>query len=118
MTVAQQYTNPIISYENSATIASLGRNSSAVTIGSMTICGLIMPATWTAATLSMEMSIDNGVTWHQVYDNDGTQIVLTVDASRYVKLDPADFAGINTLRLVSSADQAEERTIVIAARPV
>jgi len=118
MTVAQQYTNPIISYDNSATILSGQQNSSGVLIGGMTLCGIIMPAAWTAASLTLQMSIDNGATWTDVFDNDGTPISLTVAASRYVKLNPADFAGINFVRLVSSVNQAADRSIVIVARPV
>jgi len=118
MTVAQQYTNPIISYDNVAIIASSGTQSTGIFMGGLSLCGLVMPTLWTSATISLQMTYDNGANWHDVYDNDGTAISFTVGTSRYVKIDPADFAGINYLRLVSSAPQAAERSIVIVARPV
>jgi hypothetical protein len=45
--------------------------------------GVLMPASWTAAGLSMEVSIDN-TTFVPVTDDAGTEYTATVSASKFI----------------------------------
>ncbi|MCC7260703.1 MAG: hypothetical protein IT567_06690 [Alphaproteobacteria bacterium] len=103
-------------YHN-VTIASGGTTSSAIDLYGTTLVGIFMPASWTAANLTLKASSDNS-TFEDVYDSAGTQKTLTVAASRYVMLDPSHYAGIRHLKLVSSATQGADRVITLAVRPV
>lgn len=79
---------------------------------------LVMPAAWTAADITFEVSID-GSTWVPVHLADGTQYTLTVAASRFVSLTADYFIGAKHVRLVSSVNQGADRTMTLMmSRPV
>lgn len=103
---------------SSVTISSGGANSDALNLGGRVPTGLYMPATWTAADITFELS-GGAVTWFPVYLADGTQYTATVAASRFVSLTPEYFMGGKFIRLVSSVNQGADRTISLAlSRPV
>lgn len=121
MSVAQQYTMPNISYEKTVTILSGQTVSSTVNIGGMSFVGIILPAQFTGTVLTMQMSTgENDPTFRAVTDFDGTPVTLTVSANKYVKMDPANFAGLFNVQFISNAagGEAADRTIIICARPV
>lgn len=78
-----------------------------------------LPAAWTAAVVAFQVSNDEGVSYGPLYDGNGDEYFLTVDAGRNVLLDPAVFGSIHTFKLQSGktsalVNQGEERTIEIA----
>lgn len=86
------------------------------------LVGLQMPAAWTAAGLTLQGSMD-GVNFANVYDQSGTEVTLTVAASRFIQLNPADFAGFRKLKLRSGTsgapvNQGQNSIIKVAFRRV
>ena len=101
-----------------AVIASSGTASGAVDLQGLTLCGFIMPATFTGTLVTFTCSDTLAGTYVPVYDATNTQKSVTVSASRYYALNPSDFAGIRFIKLVSGSAEGAERTITLAARPI
>jgi hypothetical protein len=120
---SEQYTNSQISYAYVASIANgQSLSSEFIDLKGLSLVGLLMPAAWTAATMTLVMSHD-AATSYNVFDGDGTEVELTVSAGQYIKLSPSDFAGIHFLKLRSGTasapvNQGAARSIILAARPV
>lgn len=100
-----------------ATIAISTTKSAAVDLRGTTLCGFYMPAAFTGITITFEASADNS-TFVPVEDGGGASISKTVSASKYISLNPADFAGIQYLKLVSGSTETAERDIELALRQV
>jgi hypothetical protein len=78
---------------------------------------IVMPAAWTAASITFQASVD-GATFYDVYDTDGTEYTATVGASQYVALNPEKFFGAIYLKVRSgttsaAVNQGAERTIKV-----
>ena len=81
-----------------------------------------MPATWVTANLTFQASWD-GTNFFNVHAADGTEVVVTAAASRWIILDPADFASASYVKVRSCTsatpvDQTATRTIVLVTRQV
>lgn len=105
-----------------ATIANGASLSGEVNLEHGDLFALIMPAAWTAAVLTFSGSYD-GTTFYNLYDETGTEISFTVDASRYVLISaPAKFMGLKRLKVRSgtagaAVNQAAERAITLLRVP-
>jgi hypothetical protein len=99
-----------------ATIANGAALSAAVELGHDYLFAIEMPAAWTAAAITFDVSYD-GTTFNPLYDDTGTEVSLTVAASRYVRInDPARFFAIKKLKVRSGTvgspvNQAAARTV-------
>lgn len=91
----------------SATIANTGSLSAAIQLGGRVPVGLIMPAAWTAASLTFQVSVD-GSTYVDLYSlaNPSAEYTLTVSTSRAIPLDAAVFAGAAYLKVRSGTSGA------------
>ncbi len=69
-------------------------------MGSCVQAFIVMPATWTAASLAPEISTD-GVTFSSVFDEYGGRVLIATDASRAVRLVAADYLAFPYLRFSS-----------------
>ena len=67
------------------TIANAASLSDAVDLSGLTIVGLIMPGTWTAAPITFQASFDNA-TYNDAYNSEGAEYLINVLASRHVVL--------------------------------
>ena len=104
------------------TIASGESLSGSIDFSSFTPVALVMPSAWTAASITFQASHNNS-TWGNIYDKDGTEYTLTTAASRYVLLNPADFASVRGLKVrsgtaASAVNQEAARTITLVLREV
>lgn len=64
-------------------------------------CTILMPAAWTAASITFQISYDNS-TFYNLYKEDGTEYALTSPAaSTAIALTPGYFAGANYLKIRS-----------------
>lgn len=63
------------------TIANGAALSNAVKLGGTLPVGIAMPSVWTAANITLQLSLDN-VTFLDVYMDDGTELVVQAAASR------------------------------------
>jgi len=107
----------------SATILINTALSDAIDCGGMTPTAIIMPAIWTAANLTFQNSVDDGTTYNDVYDIDGTEFTLTADASRFILLDVSKWFTIRHLKIRSGTsatpvNQVAERVIQVLLRDV
>ncbi len=77
------------------------------------IVGVIMPAAWTAADITIEGSHDD-TTFNTITSQTGTTYTLTVSASKYVHLNISDtFNFPRYIKLASSTGQASDRTVIL-----
>lgn len=81
-----------------------------------------MPADWTAANLTFQACTSSAeASCTNYYDEFGGEVTVTAAAGRTIKVTPADFAGVQWLRIRSGTSgvpvaQAAGRTIVVAVR--
>jgi hypothetical protein len=106
-----------------AVIANGASLSGAVAIHPNSLVGIVMPADWTAANLTFQVSHDDGTTFNNLYDKDGTEVTVTAADDRYITLEPALWAGIRHLKVRSGTagtpvNQGAARTLQLVARPV
>jgi hypothetical protein len=104
-----------ISYE-SVTIANGQTTSGAIKIFGTTLCGVVVPASFTGTTLQFQGSHD-GTNFNTLY-KDGADLSVTVTSSKFVVLQPADFAGVNYLKLVSGSAQTGDKVLYLACRAI
>jgi hypothetical protein len=100
-----------------ATIANGASLSDAVQVDGAALVGIIMPAAWTAANLTLQASHDDS-TFNNVYDELGTEKTIVSSTSRYISLNPADYLGANSLKVRSGTagtpvNQGGARSIVL-----
>jgi len=75
--------------------------------------GIIMPAAWTAADITLLGSHDD-TTFNTIYNPQGTVYTLTVTTDSYVIIPLADSASFpRYLKIATSAGQAADRTLVL-----
>lgn len=95
--------------------------SAEVALGDFVPIGIIMPAAWTAAGLTFQVSGDGAVTWNGLYDSAGNETTFTVAASRYIPLDPNVWIGINDIKIRSGTsgspvNQGADRILTVVSR--
>jgi hypothetical protein len=100
-----------------ATIANGAFLSGAIDLDRSTLSALIMPAAWTTAGLSFQISADNS-TFVDFYDKTNNEITMSVAASRGYQLDPSNWLGIRYIKIRSgtsatSVNQGAARSIVL-----
>lgn len=102
------------------TIESGASLSGAVDLGGRKLVAIDMPASWTAASLTFQASVDNS-TWDDLYDG-ATERALTVAASRYMHQNIADWVGVRYLKIRSGTagtpvNQGGDRVITLVVQP-
>ena len=83
------------------TIAAGQSLSPQLDLGAYTLVGIHMPASWTAAGLSFQVSPDGGATWNEHYNSAGTETVFTAASGQYIALDPTLWRGVFSLKVRS-----------------
>lgn len=103
--------------KDAATIANGASLSGEVVIpDGLAPVGIIMPGTWTTATLSFEVSYD-GTTFSPLFDGSG-EINPAAAASRYISLDPTKFRGVSRMKVrsgtsASAVAQGADRVLTV-----
>lgn len=102
------------------TIANGASLSSAVDLGGRKLVGIIMPSSWTAASLTFQGSVD-GTNFFNVYDG-ATERSLTVAASYYSMLNIGDWVGFRYIKFRSGTagtpvNQGADRVITLVVQP-
>lgn len=100
-----------------ATIANGASLSDAVELSGSAVIGIVTPAAWTAADLTLQASHD-GSTYNNVYDKDEAEMTIQAGASRYIALEPNLMIGAEKLKLRSGTsgtpvNQGAERVITL-----
>ena len=106
----------------SPVIASGASVSGAAAIGEKTLVGIVIPAAWTAAVITFQVSTDT-VNYYELYDGAGNEVTLTVGAGQFIQIDPTKFRGINLFKLrsgtaASPVNQASAVTLTLVTRTI
>lgn len=86
------------------------------------LVALIMPAIWTAASVTFQVSIDN-TNFYNLYNPDGTEYVVVAVSGHCVTLDPEDFAAFRFLKIRSGTsgspvNQGQDSILTLITRPM
>lgn len=105
------------------TIANGASVSSAVELGDDALCGIEIPAAWTAASIALEVAAPAAsLVWVPLFSSTGTRLIYSAAASRRVVLPASDLIALGHVRLVSvdasavAVLQAADRSIAIFRR--
>ena len=82
------------------TIASGTSLSAAVPLGQKTLVGVIVPAGWTAASITFQGTPDDS-NFYDLYDGAGNAVSLTGAAGQFIQVDPAKWRGVTGIKLRS-----------------
>lgn len=97
--------------------------SAAVDLGGLTLVGVLVPATWTAAGLSLQGSPD-GLTYGKLVDQTGTEVTAAgLAGGEFVALDPNKLMAARFVKLRSGTNgtpvnQGADRVVRLLGRPV
>lgn len=111
---------PIIRRTASVTIANGGTTSTVTDLGEAALLGFIAPAAWTAATLQIEVSLDN-IAWSTaVFDSTGTAAGLyaSITANAAYAVDITSLLPYRYVRLTAGGAQGAERIFKLIIRPL
>lgn len=102
------------------TISSGASLSTVIPLVGYLVVGVIMPAAWTAATLTFQATRDDAA-FFDVYSDTAEKSMTAAGANRHIIVLPEDFAGMHTIRLRSGTsaapvNQAANRTITLVLR--
>jgi hypothetical protein len=114
---------PIGLVSQSAVIAAGTSLSAATPLGAGVLTGIVMPAVWTAAGLTFQVSADGGTTWYELQDGTGAAVGYTVSAGIAFNVDPYLWGGFNMLRVRSGTsgspvNQVAAATILLQTIPL
>lgn len=107
-----------IQQRRTLTIANGASLSGELDLTEFTITGIIMPAAWTAADLTLAASDAAGGTFVPVYDAAGTELTIQADTSRFIALSPdatraLRFAKLRSGTSGSAVNQGAARELVV-----
>jgi len=119
---------PVAGIQNPAALSAVITNgaslSTAIDLGITRLSRIAMPASWTAANLTFQVS-DDGVTYRNLYDSAGTEVQVTAAASRSISLHSlyALFQDVRWLKIRSgtsaaAVNQGAERTLSLVVRSI
>lgn len=118
------YFNPVTTQD--AAIANGASLSGAIELAEGQLVGLLMPAAWTAAAVSFDVSYD-GAAYAPLYDQNGEVKVSSTYVSaterRFFALDPVSFLGAKFVKVRSGLNgaavaQGAGRTVTLLIRGV
>ena len=104
------------------TIASGASLSGAIDLGEARLWAILMPGTWTAASLTFQASLD-GINYANLFDNTGTEVTWAAAASQFqYELFPAKWLAIRWLKIRSGTagvpvNQGGARILTVVAVP-
>lgn len=105
-----------------ATIANNAALSGTIDIGTNSLFAIVMPASWTAANLTFQVSAD-GANFFDLYDDAGTEVTFTAAASRVIQnSNPGRWLGFRYLKVRSGTsgtpvNQGGARSLTIIGVP-
>ena len=102
---------------NPANIAAGQSSSASCALGALTLLGISMPAVWTAAALTFQVSPDGGTTWQELYYGAGNPVTVTAAAGQFVipVADPSYFwRGIAKVKVRGGAASVPVNQVAMA----
>ena len=120
MPTSQQF-QPLESYDLVAVIPNGTALSQQIDLAGNSLCGLFIPAAFTSSSLKILASSTSGGTNATVQKDEvgGGDYAITVTAGKFVPItNLAVLAGVRFITLSSSGNEAADRSITLAVRPV
>ena len=84
-----------------ASITSGQSLSAQVDIGPGRLVGLIVPAAWTAANITFQVSADGGATWNNLFTYLGAEFTVVSVVGQFNAIDPTLLKGVLSLKVRS-----------------
>ena len=100
------------------TIASGATASDTLDIVGLSVCGFVLPATFTGTAVTFQTAISPTATFQTLYDTTNTAIGATVTQGRNYSVNPANFAAWRYVKIVSGSAEGGARTIYLACRQI
>lgn len=97
------------------TILSGATTSDTINLMGAGMVGIILPAALTSTAMTFTGSQD-GTNFTALYNVSGTQLSITIAASRIVLFTPGDFVGLIYLKLVAGSAEGADRVIQVVSR--
>lgn len=82
------------------------------------LCGILLPGTFTGATINFLVSVDSFNFKQLKSTTSGTTVSYTVTQDTYAALDPKDFQGVNWIKIVSASTEGAARDLVCFLRGI
>ncbi len=104
---------------NDVTILNGQQTSSAIQCRGTSLVGVIVPAAWTIADITIQVSLDGKTffDWRD-YETGNPLIIVASAVNAAYRTLPVDFAGAEHLKLISSVVQASDVNLTCMLRPV
>lgn len=121
--VAEAQSKPAVTgllTSGTATILNTASLSDAVPLEGDVPVTIAMPTAWTAAGMTFQCSLDN-ITYTNLYDDGGTEVSITVAASRTIALTPGTYGGCRWIKVRSGTSgspvaQGADRLVSVIGR--
>lgn len=101
----------------SALIESGESESAVIKTQGLSLCGILLPASFTGTALTFLACDTVDGTFVGVYDSAGA-LSYTVAQARYIAIDPKDFQGIEFLKIKSGSNEGADRTLVCSMKGI
>lgn len=96
-----------------------GNDSTIVPLSGVTLCGFYIPSDFTGTSLKVKVTYNkDSVNPVTMIDSTGADVSYTVAAGKYLKVNPADFAGVEAFQLTSGSSEADGRLVRAAVREI
>lgn len=99
----------------SASIANAATTSAAIPLAGFSLVGIQFPTTFTGTTVTFTMASAIDGTYVPVYNASGA-VSITIAQARYYAIDPANFQGIQFLKIVSGSSEGGARTLNLSLK--
>lgn len=111
---------PMIAASIAFTIANGTSLGPSISLGAGLPVTILMPAAWTTANLTFQISYD-GTNFYNLYDDAGNEVTVTAAASEALAIDPSYFQGALYLKVRSGtngtpANQGADRILSVVTR--
>lgn len=107
-----------ITIESGSSLSSIGGdlNDGIIDLTDKTLVGIQTPAVWTSADITFTGSMDEGITFNDLYDDLDVERSVVISSGRSVTLDPIKFMGITHLKIRSGTgaipvNQTDDRVL-------
>lgn len=100
------------------TIASGTDTSDEIDAQTQSLVSILLPDTFTGATLTLEGKISRDDSFQTITDTEGASYSIAVGNGNAVPIDPVLTTGFNFIRIVSGGNEAAERSITVGLKKI